>query len=82
MKKVDLELIRHYLATQEKAIASSLNSVNAIKEALIESQPEFQKAYLVKYENLMKRSIEAAASSDFSEVSALDQIIQILQDCD
>jgi hypothetical protein len=82
MKKVDLELIRHYLATQEKAIASSLNSVNAIKEALIESQPEFQKAYLVKYENLMKRSIEAAASSDFSGVSALDQIIQILQDCD
>lgn len=80
MKKEDAELVRHYLLAQEESIATNTSSVNAIKEVLTELLPEFQEAYRVKYEALMQRSKEAAAWSDFSGSSAVDEIIRILQD--
>jgi hypothetical protein len=82
MNKEDIELIRHYLVTLEKTITSNINSVNAIRETLIELLPEFQDSYRVKYEALVQRTIEAADSSDFSAPSGLDLIIRILQACD
>ena len=80
MKKEDVEFVRHYLVAQEKSIASNISSVNAIKEVLTELLPEFQEAYRVKYEALMQRSKEAAAWSDFSGLSAVEEIVRILQD--
>lgn len=81
MKQEDIELVRNYLVMQERTIASNQISMNAIREALIELLPQFQERFTLKREGLVHRSAEAAAWSDVSESSLVDQIIRILQDC-